>query len=316
MAINRASIAKELLPGLNAVFGLEYNEVSNEHEALFDVENSDRAFEEEVLFTGFGTAPVKGEGAAVQYDDAQESYTARYTAETISLAFSVTEEAMEDNLYDTFAKLRAKGLARAMANTKQVKGADVFNNGFSSSYLGGDGVALFSDSHPVVDGGTQDNDLDATDLSEASLESALITIAKAKDDRGILIGIKAESIHVPPDLAFTADQILNSTMSTTIGVNPTTAANGATSVNDINAIRNQGLVPGGFFVNHRFTDTNACSLRLTARTAQRCLFALHFKRRWNQISILVTFALSRGNATALVGLIGVDSTEPVVLRKS
>jgi hypothetical protein len=257
MAINRASIAKELLPGLNAVFGLEYNEVSNEHEALFDVENSDRAFEEEVLFTGFGTAPVKGEGAAVQYDDAQESYTARYTAETISLAFSVTEEAMEDNLYDTFAKLRAKGLARAMANTKQVKGADVFNNGFSSSYLGGDGVALFSDSHPVVDGGTQDNDLDATDLSEASLESALITIAKAKDDRGILIGIKAESIHVPPDLAFTADQILNSTMSTTIGVNPTTAANGATSVNDINAIRNQGLVPGGFFVNHRFTDTNA-----------------------------------------------------------
>ena len=257
MAINRASIAKELLPGLNAVFGLEYNEVSNEHEALFDVENSDRAFEEEVLFTGFGTAPVKGEGAAVQYDDAQESYTARYTAETISLAFSVTEEAMEDNLYDTFAKLRAKGLARAMANTKQVKGADVFNNGFSSSYLGGDGVSLFSDSHPVVDGGTQDNDLDATDLSEASLESALITIAKAKDDRGILIGIKAESIHVPPDLAFTADQILNSTMSTTIGVNPTTAGNGATSVNDINAIRNQGLVPGGFFVNHRFTDTNA-----------------------------------------------------------
>lgn len=254
MAINRASIAKELLPGLNAVFGLEYNEVSNEHEALFDVENSDRAFEEEVLFTGFGTAPVKGEGAAVQYDDAQESYTARYTAETISLAFSVTEEAMEDNLYDTFAKLRAKGLARAMANTKQVKGADVFNNGFSSSYLGGDGVALFSDSHPVVDGGTQDNNFGASDLSEASLESALIIIAKAKDDRGILIGIKAESIHVPPDLAFTTDEILSSTMSTTVIAN---GGNGITNTNKINSIVNQGLVPGGFFVNHRFTDTNA-----------------------------------------------------------
>ena len=139
MAINRASIAKELLPGLNAVFGLEYGDVDNEHAPLFDVENSDRAFEEEVLFTGFGTAPVKNEGAAVQYDDAQESYTARYTHDTISLAFSVTEEAMEDNLYDTFAKLRARGLARAMANTKQVKAADVFDNGFSGSYLGGDG---------------------------------------------------------------------------------------------------------------------------------------------------------------------------------
>ena len=205
MAINRASIAKELLPGLNAVFGLEYGDVDNEHAPLFDVENSDRAFEEEVLFTGFGTAPVKNEGAAVQYDDAQESYTARYTHDTISLAFSVTEEAMEDNLYDTFAKLRARGLARAMANTKQVKAADVFNNGFSGSYLGGDGQPLFSDSHPVIDGGVQDNDLDATDLSEASLESALITISKAQDDRGILIGIRAESLHIPPDLAFTAD---------------------------------------------------------------------------------------------------------------
>ena len=142
MAINRASIAKELLPGLNAVFGLEYGDVDNEHAPLFEVENSDRAFEEEVLFTGFGTAPVKGEGAAVQYDDAQESFTARYTHETISLAFAVTEEAMEDNLYDTFAKLRARGLARAMANTKQVKAADVFNNGFNASFVGGDGQPL------------------------------------------------------------------------------------------------------------------------------------------------------------------------------
>jgi hypothetical protein len=254
MAINRSSIAKELLPGLNAVFGIEYADVDNEHAPLFDVENSDRAFEEEVLFTGFGSAPVKGEGAAVQYDDAQEGYTARYTHETISLAFAVTEEAMEDNLYDTFAKLRARGLARAMANTKQVKAADVFNNGFSSSYLGGDGVALFSLSHPTVGNGNQSNTLGATDLSEASLETALITIAKAKDDRGILIGLQAESLHLPPDLAFTADQILNSTLSTTTVTNSTT---GVTNTNDINSIRNQGLVPGGFFVNRRFTDTNA-----------------------------------------------------------
>ena len=254
MAINRSSIAKELLPGLNAVFGIEYTDVDNEHAPLFDVENSDRAFEEEVLFTGFGSAPVKSEGASVQYDDAQEGYTARYTHETISLAFAVTEEAMEDNLYDTFAKLRARGLARAMANTKQVKAADVFNNGFSSSYLGGDGVALLSGSHPTVGSGNQSNTLGATDLSEASLETALITIAKAKDDRGILIGLQAESLHLPPDLAFTADQILNSTLSTTTVTNSTT---GVTNTNDINSIRNQGLVPGGFFVNRRFTDTNA-----------------------------------------------------------
>ena len=153
MAINRASISKELLPGLNAEFGLEYGEVNNEHESLYEVENSDRAFEEEVLFTGFGTAPTKGEGAAVSYDDAQESYTARYTAETVALAFAVTEEAMEDNLYDTFAKLRAKGLARAMANTKQVKAANIFNNGFSDTI--GDGVAFFASTHPTISDGNQ-----------------------------------------------------------------------------------------------------------------------------------------------------------------
>ena len=249
MAINRASIAKELLPGLNAVFGLEYGEVSDEHAPLYEVENSDRAFEEEVLFTGFGTAPVKGEGAAVSYDDAQESFTSRYTHETIALGFAVTEEAMEDNLYDTFAKLRAKGLARAMANTKQVKAADVFNNGFNSSFAGGDGQAFFSSAHPTIGDGTQSNLLAASDLSEAALETALISVSNTKDDRGILIGAQAESLHIPSDLAFTADQILNSPLSTTI-------ANSATNVNDINSIRNQGLVPNGFFVNRRFTDTN------------------------------------------------------------
>jgi len=261
MAINRASISKELLPGLNAVFGMEYGEVSDEHKPLFEVENSDRAFEEEVLFTGFGTAPIKAEGAAVSFDDAQESFTSRYTHETVALAFAITEEAMEDNLYDTFAKLRAKGLARAMANTKQVKAADVYNNGFNAAYIGGDGQPFFSASHPTIGDGNQSNTLGATDLSEASLESALITISKAKDDRGILIGLQTQSLHIPSDLAFTADQILNSTMSTTIGVNTTTPANGATNVNDINSIRNQGMVPGGFFVNRRFTDTNAWFLK-------------------------------------------------------
>ena len=258
MAINRASIAKELLPGLNAVFGIEYKDVDNEHAPLYATEQSDRAFEEEVLFTGFGSAPVKSEGAAVQYDNAQEGYVSRYTNETVALAFAITEEAMEDNLYDTFAKVRARGLARAMANTKQVKAADVFNNGFSSSYLGGDGVALFSAAHPTVGAGNQSNTLGATDLSEASLESALITISKAKDDRGILIGLQAVSLHVPSDLIYTADKILNSTLSTTTATNSTT---GVTNVNDINALRNQGVLPKGFFVNRRFTDTNAWFLK-------------------------------------------------------
>ena len=185
MAINRASIAKELLPGLNAVFGMEYGEVNNELEPLYEIENSDRAFEEEVLFTSFGSAPVKGEGASVTYDDAQESYTARYTAETVALAFAVTEEAMEDNLYDTFAKLRAKGLARAMANTKQVKAANVFNNGFSDTI--GDGQAFFSTTHPTVGDGNQSNLINAADLAESTLETALTNVQKIKDDRGILL---------------------------------------------------------------------------------------------------------------------------------
>ena len=258
MAISRSAIAKELLPGLNAIFGVEYASVENEHASLYAIENSDRAFEEEVLFTGFGTAPVKSEGASVQYDDASEGYTARYTMETVALAFALTAEAVEDNLYDTFSKLRAKGLARAMANTKQVKAADVFNNGFSSSYLGGDGVALFSASHPTVAAGLLSNTLGATDLSEAALESALITIARVVDDRGILIGLQAKSLHIPPDLAFTADQILHSSLSTSLQTAaPYTNATGVTNLNDINSIKNRGMIPGGFSVNHRFTDTNA-----------------------------------------------------------
>jgi len=256
MAINRGNIAKQLLPGLNAVFGLEYGSIEDEHVPLFDTENSDRAFEEEVLFTGFGEAPTKSEGAAVQYDSATESYTSRYSHETVALAFAVTEEAMEDNLYDTFAKVRARGLARAMSTTKQVKAANVFNNGFSTSFPGGDGQPFFSNSHPVMSG-TQDNLLAASDLSEATLETALIAVQNTKDDRDILIGARARSLHIPPNLQFTAEKILNSTLSTTIGVNPGTTTNGATNLNDVNAVRSMSMLPSGYFVNHRFTDTNA-----------------------------------------------------------
>jgi hypothetical protein len=248
MAINRASISKELLPGLNAVFGMEYGEVNNEHEPLFEVENSDRAFEEEVLFTGFGTAPTKGEGASVSYDDAQESYSARYTAETIALAFAVTEEAMEDNLYDTFAKLRAKGLARAMANTKQVKAANIYNNGFSDTI----GDAFFSASHPTISDGLQSNLLGAADLSEATLETALTTAQKTKDDRGILIGASVVSLHIPVDYWAVADKILSSP-----GNTGTSAASANPNTNAINAIRNMGMVPEGYYINRRFTDTDA-----------------------------------------------------------
>ena len=248
MAINRASIAKQLLPGLNAVFGIEYGEVADEYSVLFEVENYDRAFEEEVLFTGFGAAPVKGEGAAVQYDNAQESYTSRYTAETIALAFSVTEEAMEDNLYDTFAKLRARGLARSMANTKQTKAADVFNNGFNTSFTGGDGQPMFSASHPTVGDGNQSNlvgSAGTVDLSEAALETALVSIQTIKDDRGILVGGNAVSLHVAPNNQFTADRVLNSPYQ------PNTADN------NINAINHQGMIPQGYMVNKRFQDADA-----------------------------------------------------------
>ena len=250
MAINRASISKELLPGLNAVFGMEYGEVDNERDVLFDVENSDRAFEEEVLFTGFGSAPTKGEGAAVSYDDAQESYTARYTAETVALAFAITEEAMEDNLYDTFAKLRAKGLARAMANTKQVKAANLFNNGFSDTI--GDGAAFFSAAHPTISDGNQSNLMAAADLSEATLETALTNVQKIKDDRGILIGASAVSLHIPVDSWAIADRILSSP-----GNTQTSAAAANPNTNAINATRHMGMLPEGYHINRRFTDTTS-----------------------------------------------------------
>ena len=262
MAINRASIGKQLLPGLNAIFGLEYGSIDEEQKPLFEIENSDRAFEEEVLMTAFGEAPVKPEGSAVSYESASESWASRYTHETIALAFAVTEEAMEDNLYDTFAKIRAKALARSMAATKQTKAAAIFNNGFTSG-LGGDGVVLFSAAHPVAAGGNQSNDLTDADLAEASVETAAITIQKAKDDRGILIGSMPVSLHIPPDLQFVAQKILKSTLSTTTIVYGTNKAgtiadkDGVTNTNDINAVRSMGVIPKGDFVNHRFSDANA-----------------------------------------------------------
>jgi len=246
--MNRANIARELVPGLNAVFGLAYGEVDNEHKALFDIERSERAFEEEVLFTGFGTAPVKSEGAAFQYDEAQESYTSRYTHETIALGFAITEEAMEDNLYDTWAPLRTKALGRAMANTKQTKAANIFNNGFSTSYPGGDRVPLFSASHPTVAAGDQTNTVSA-DLSEASLESAWITVSLTRDDRGILIGAMCKSLHIPPQLRFVAERILKSPLRY------------GTANNDLNALKSMGYFQNGVDINHRFTDANAWFIR-------------------------------------------------------
>ena len=253
MAINRADIAKELLPGLNAIFGLEYGMVDDELAPLYEVENSEKAFEEEVLFTMFGEAPVKAEGAAVQYDSAQESYASRYTHETVALAFAVTEEAMEDNLYDTFAKVRAKGLARAMGSTKQVKAANTFNNAFSGSYLGGDGVALISDSHPTVGDGNQSNKIGTAAISMTTLETAITNISKIKDDRGIMVASSAQSVHIPPDLAMETDMLLHSA-----GLpNGTLAYPGSTyAPNDLNPIPNMGLLPKGFFVNRRFTDAD------------------------------------------------------------
>lgn len=244
-AINRASIAKQLLPGLNAVFGMEYGSVEDEHKPLYEMENSDRSFEEEVLFTGFGSAPVKGEGEAITYDTASEGFVARFNHETISLAFALTEEAMEDNLYDSFAKLRAKALARAMANTKQVKAADIFNNGFSTAYPIGDAAAFFSAAHPTMSDGNQSNLLTAADLSQSSLESALTVVQKIKDDRGILVGGSAESLCIAPDEWATAEALLQ------------TPGKPGGANNDINAIRSMGMVPQGFHINRRFTDADA-----------------------------------------------------------
>ena len=245
MAISRSQLVKELEPGLNALFGLEYNRYDNEHAEIFDTENSDRAFEEEVMLSGFGNAQVKGEGQGVSYDSAQETFTSRYTHDTIALAFSITEEAIEDNLYDRLASRYTKALARSMANTKQVKAANVLNNAFDSSFAGGDGVELCSDSHPTI-AGTFANELGTpADLSETSLEQSLIDIAALTDERGLKIAARGMKLIIPSELQFTAERLMKS------------AGKVGSANNDINAVVSMGMVPQGYVVNHYLTDTDA-----------------------------------------------------------
>ena len=247
MAISRAQLLKELLPGLNALFGLEYAKYENEHEDIYETESSDRSFEEEVKLSGFNAAPVKDEGSAISYDNAQESFTARYNHETIAMGFAITEEAMEDNLYDSLSARYTKALARAMAYTKQVKAVNPFNNGFSGgSFDSGDGVDLFSTSHPLVSGGTNANTPSTqADMNETSLEAAVITIAGWTDERGLLIAGKPSKLIIPPNLMFVAQRVLKSELRV------------STSDNDINAIKSMGTIPNGFAVNHYLTDTDA-----------------------------------------------------------
>ena len=244
MAISRAQLVKELEPGLNALFGLEYKQYANEHAELFDTETSDRAFEEEVMLSGFANAAVKPEGQGVTFDDAQETFTARYTNETIALAFAITEEAIEDNLYDRLASRYTKALARSMANTKQVKAAAVVNNGYSASYVGGDGVALFSVSHPTLAGTFSNRLTTASQLNETSLEQALINIAAMTDERGLLIAAKGIKLIIPPALQFVADRLMN------------TPGRVGTADNDINAVKNMGMVPQGYTINHFLTNAS------------------------------------------------------------
>jgi hypothetical protein len=246
MAINRAQLVKELVPGLHALFGLEYDRYSAEYEEIFESETSERAFEEEVMLTGFGEAPVKFEGSGVSYDTAQESFTARYTHETVALAFSLTEEAIEDNLYDTLSSRYTRALARSMMTTKNIKGANVLNNAFSSSFVGGDGKELCATDHPTVGNENQRNELStASDLNETSLEQALIDIAAFEDERGLKINAQARKLIIPTALQFVADRLLE------------TPGRVGTADNDINAIRNMGMVPEGYTVNHYLTDTDA-----------------------------------------------------------
>ena len=262
MAISRAQLAKELEPGLNALFGLEYARYENESAQIFDTESSERAFEEEVMLSGFGAAPVKSEGTAVTFDDAQEAYTARYNNETIALAFSITEEAIEDNLYDRLASRYTKALARSMSHTKQVKAAAILNNAFDSGFTGGDGVELCSTAHPLVNGSPLANEPStAADLNETSLENGLIDIAGYVDERGLKVSVKGTKLMVPANLQFVADRLLESTL------RPGTADN------DVNATRNMGMLPDGYAVNHFLTDTDAWFIKTDAPRG-----FIHFER--------------------------------------
>ena len=252
MAISRAQLAKELEPGLDALFGLEYDRYENEHTEIFEEESSDRAFEEEVMLGGFSTAPVKSEGGTISFDDAQETYTARYTHETIALAFSITEEAIEDNLYDRLASRYTKALARSMAQTKQIKAAAVLNNAFDTSFPIGDGAALCSSAHPSLSGNQRNQLSTAADLNETSLEQMLIDIAGITDERGLKVAIRGQKLIIPKELQFIAERVLNSNLRP------------ATADNDTNAMRSMGMLPEGAVVNHFLTDTDAYFIKTDA----------------------------------------------------
>jgi len=245
MAISRAQLVKELEPGLNALFGLEYRQYADETKEIFDTESSDRAFEEEVMLSGFGNAAVKPEGQGIQFDDAQETFTARYTNETIALAFAITEEAIEDNLYDRLASRYTKALARSMASTKNIKGAAVLNNAFTAAFAGGDGVSLINVAHPTLAGTFANRLATNADLNETSLEQSLIDIAAFTDERGLKVAARGMKLVIPSNLQFTADRLMN------------TQGRVGTADNDINAIKNMGMIPEGYTVNHYLTDTDA-----------------------------------------------------------
>ena len=246
MAISRAQLLKELLPGLNALFGLEYAKYGEEHKEIYETESSERSFEEETKLSGFGQAPVKNEGSAIAYDNAQEAFTARYTHETIAMGFAITEEAVEDNLYDSLSSRYTKALARGMAYTKQVKAAYVLNNAFTGGPTYGDGVVLCSTAHPLVSGGTNSNTPStAADLNETSLENAVIQIAAWTDERSLLIAAKPKKLVIPPALQFVATRLLETELRV------------STADNDINALKNNGSIPDGYCINHYLTDTNA-----------------------------------------------------------
>jgi hypothetical protein len=276
MAISRAQLLKELLPGLNALFGLEYARYGEEHKEIYETEKSERSFEEETKLSGFGAAPVKNEGAAIAYDNAQEAFTARYTHETIALGFSITEEAVEDNLYDSLSARYTKALARGMAFTKQVKAASVLNNGFSGAFPGGDGVSLFGNNsggtrvgHPLVGGGVNFNSpTTGVDLNETSIENATIQIAAWVDERGLLIAAKPVKLVIPPSLMFVAKRLLDTELRV------------GTADNDINALKQMGTVSGGYTVNHFLTDTNAWFLTTDVPNGLK-----HFERSALQTSM-------------------------------
>lgn len=277
MTITRAQIAKQLIPGLNKVFGGAYGKFDNEHAVLFDTEKSNRSFEQEVMFTGLGTAPEKFEGQSIFYDDMRETFTATYTHITIALGFSITEESVEDNLYAEVSKRKAKALGRSMATTKQVRAADVFNNAFSSSFVGGDGVALISNAHPTLTGNQTNRPTNFGDLSETTLEQSVIDIAAYVDERGILINAMPVSLHIPSQYRFVAYKIQNSTLSTSLATVDATGAQASASVvaasnrNDVNAIG--ALFPKGCYINHRFSDSDAWFVRTNCEDGTK-----HFER--------------------------------------